>query len=252
MKKLTIAFITAILIIAVLAAPALACGPQSEADVELSDIDVKGELFVGQTVTASGAIIITADAETWGFLSAAYAESDASYSVVTPDSTIIASGSNYLSDFDVGLFRASADGSQVFEWTADVELTQDGDWVVSHSGEALAWAGSLLPPWCSFSECSGQYTLTFAVIYPKFTTPNALKIFLPNGSKWYWYCGRATQEDIDLTDGIVRIQIPAGTWITCPNGEAAQQLRIAEDGSVLKGIEFNCCNGGEVVISVVK
>lgn len=150
MRRLILSAGLALILLFSLCSVALASDPL-DVQVEVSDIVVVGDPWVGNTITASGTvtIIATSDAPLKTLqVSYAEAESDASFTVTDPNGITVDSGANSESDDDDGwkLTKklsdpASADASQTLTWSSDIYLNQAGDWVITQGGEASAeWA----------------------------------------------------------------------------------------------------------------
>jgi hypothetical protein len=214
MKKYWLAILGALLAVALLAAPALAWGG-TETGVTCGDIEVSNpNPVVGATVTFSGTVDIVSEASATGFISSAYAGSDAWYCVTAPDGSE-SSGNNLITDYNVGLLSANADGSQTYGWSIVVRLMQKGIWTVGQGGSAEAWYFSLLPLGYDYSEdCSAvslnikPHTTTILSSHP------VLIIETPDGRGCYFasdgWDGKTTQ-DIVLDSGGWKVQIDKGT-----------------------------------------
>jgi hypothetical protein len=229
-KKLWIAFAIAMAALMIIASPALAWGgSDANADVECSDIDVTGDTpTVGTTITFSGTVDITAEAHTCGFLSVASADSYAYYVIIDPEGCIVDQGSCGISDWDIGLFSAGADASQIFVWSSDVFIALAGDYIAEHGGSAEAFYGSLFWPQigCDCDSCLASRTVVAhqgamlstarvrpylviqlpadGVIYQK---DHSEKFFTSDG----W--GDPTSDTIVYTDGIWQVEVADDTII---------------------------------------
>jgi len=230
MKKLWIAFAIAMAALMVFAGPALAWGgSDANADVDCSEIDVTDETpVVTSSITFSGTVDITAEANARGFISTASASSYAYYVIRDPESNIVDQGSNDSSDWDLGLFRANADASQTFVWSSLVYIALVGDYVAEHGGSAEASYLTVFWPGlgCDSDSCMAQRTV---IAHPAASLSTArtrpiLTVQLPTGGQGYlsdhserfftsdgW--GDPTTDVIVYTDGIWQVEIPVDTII---------------------------------------
>ena len=233
MKKLWIAFAIAMAALMIFASPALAWGgSDADADVDCSDIDVTDDApFVGSTITFSGTVDITAEANARGFISMARANSYAYYEIYDPESNIVDEGSSHAWDWEFGFCSADADAGQTFVWSADVYIDLVGDYVAKHGGSAFAFYFTKRPfrPFrigADFDSCSVERTVTSrsAVIATMSAIHPYLVIQLPAGGVIYekdhakkffgsdgW--GNPTSDFIVYSDGIWQVEIDDGTVI---------------------------------------
>lgn len=249
MKKTKLKAIFGIILIAVLAlilaaTPVFAWGGGEETDVDW-DIEVLEDppYYVGIEVTVVAQANITAEAEAnWWFVKDfAEASSEATFTVLAPDGTILYtdSGSNY--DFESKWFGAEADASFLFEWQLFFAPEQIGVYQALLEGEASAEQGFsiwVFPFVLGSSSASGGGGVTFRVEPLPPPMPDYFCIHLPDATHCFVYQGKATDGDIDVSDGTWRIQIPTGTWILNPDGSMAKKLVVDENGNILGDIAF--------------
>jgi len=118
--------------------PVLAAGWE-DVDVEVSEIEVEGDPYVGKWITASGTVTIISESSALGFPAYAYAESDAGYRIADPnDETVDEGGGAYQYNDDYGLIWATAEAGQTYEWESRFVLDEKGDYIVAQGGEAYA------------------------------------------------------------------------------------------------------------------
>ena len=232
MRKIITSLLVSILAVALLATPALAWGGgDANADVQIEFFDDPVFGYVGQTMTVSGVVTVTAEAETGFLLSYAEAWSSASYTVLDPNGVTINSDS--VGDYDSDWFFANADASIVFPFSTEVYLSSQGDWVVAVESEAFARYWSL---WSSDSDY--DYLLNLITIQAMSRGGGSLGAeydgqFLVIIQSWNqrkaydwvetWTNGKTLKDGVDQsgrvdtanTHDIYRIVIPEGTKITC-------------------------------------
>ncbi len=238
MKKILTGLTLALVAILMFSSVALAwCGSDADADVNCGDVTVNdSDLIEGDTVTFSGSIDIEADAYTYGLLCWGEAESEAGYSITNPLGYSVGD-SNYEEDSDYGIFSASVNADQTFNWSYQTELTT-GYWTVDQYGLANAYVNCLLGR--DKSDCDSDSNSTMFRVYSKSHSPDNFKIFLPNKvSKSYFYCGAAVPEDITFTDGTWEVFLPAGMWMKLPKTwDNAHYLKIGDGGKIISDIKF--------------
>jgi hypothetical protein len=232
MRKLWMAFAIAMVALMMVASPALAWGgggSDASANVDCGDIDVTDDSpMVGTTITFSGTVDITATAHVCGFVSSTGAQSEAWYFITDPEGTVIYSGHQVLSDFDLGLLGASSDASQIYVWSQDVPITMIGDYTAEHGGSAEACYFSLIPLRydSAIDERSSQRTVTShgGAGLGMVASPARLVIQLPAGlavekplhSKSFFSSdgwGDPTSDVIVYSDGTWQVEIPDGTIV---------------------------------------
>ena len=231
MKKLWIAFVIAMVASILVASPALAWGGHSDADadVECSEIEVTDDTpAVGTTITFSGTVNITAEANAWGFGSMAHASSYAYYVITDPEGHLVADGSSADSDWDFGFCWASADASQTFVWSSDVYVALVGDYIAEHGGSARAYYATLFPfrmgGDCDCDKAQRTVTSHSGAGLGMVSSPARLVIQLPaelivekpNHSKFFFPSdgwGDPTTDFIVYSDGIWMVEIADGTII---------------------------------------
>lgn len=133
-KKLLFLIMAALLAAILIVTPVLA----DDVDVEVSDIEVSGPTYYGATVTVSGSVTITAEADSdvWGWWDYANAGSSAYYEI-TNGAAVISQDSNDLYDSDSGPWGASASASQTYNWSYTFFVGQ-GEYNITQGGEAFA------------------------------------------------------------------------------------------------------------------
>lgn len=259
MKKLIIALVLAVVMVAGFSLPAFAWGGE-DVDVDVSGIVIGGGTGFNEVLNVSGTVIITTVAEShpatwqWGYASG---NSQADYGITAPDGSPIAIGSNSESDFALGVnppgplnFPAIADASQTFTWSASAVLNQAGIWTISQSGIADAeWATFLL--WWQTAHGEGFdsaiKTITFTVVSPRGVSDGKGKEFIVycNGNRgnfpWMepegWRNGETIAEDSTF-DWVIgthqyRLVIPEGAVVTGYNGQQVYFLDVSVyNGSV--------------------
>jgi hypothetical protein len=247
MKKLWIAFAIAMAALMVFAGPALAwgggCGgSNANADVDCSEIDVTDETpVVGTTITFSGTVDITAEANARGFISTASASSTAYYVIRDPEGYIVDQGFSNMSDCDFGLFSANADASQTFYWYSDVYIDMVGDYLAEHGGSAEAfyltvfWPGS----GCDSDSCSVQRTVLAHSNAPLSTgrTRPILTVQTSEDRELFFTSdgwGDPTTDLIVYNDGTWQVEIADGTRILL-DGEWHKKtwVEVDDQGNVI-------------------
>lgn len=243
-KRIATALLVALTALLGLAVPALAWGGETT-DVSVSPITITGNTNVGQTVTLSGTVTVTSSADAGGaFFAAAYADSNAYFSVDNPNATTVASGSNSQSQLGFGgfwVFPASADASQTYGWSADVVLDQYGYWQASQGGDANALWFTIFPFGGGGDSASGGNFLMFYAFpgNPGMIPPDGWVTFELNTMgyehffDWVepkWDEGKTLAEDAcaEFAAGgeQYRICIPKGTEITGWNGAKISSLSL--------------------------
>jgi len=234
-KIIGIAVALAVIATMLFGSTALAWGDEN-VNVELSEIDIDGKTQVGNEVTISGTVTIVSTAEARGFLCGAYAESGAWYEVSNPDNITVVSGSNSEADWDVGLFHADADTSQVYAWQTTINLNQAGIWAAGLGGEAFAAWGCLLGGGGS-DEALNSFYITFAVRHRP-EGKGYIQVWLPDAKSHFQRNGNRRFAPIDFNDGTWRFQLAPNVLAWSGEGGAATRIIVDENGQVVNDVWF--------------
>jgi len=247
-RKLLLALSIALIAVMTFSTATFAWGWE-DVDVELSEITVDGGHNVGTVVTASGTVTITAEGVAIGFPSYAYAESKGIYRIKDPEGALVERSVNTVGDDDSGLLWATADASQVFNWSSTFTLEQGGYYSIKHRG--IAMAGYETGFW--FWEDSGEATdstassILWRAKYPMFSPLENwgcpaqfyLRVGQASYSQNYHWAdgstgGTTIRDDISqvgaINGGQYRIDISAGTVITNYGNRSAGYLLFSMNG----------------------
>ncbi len=240
MKGITnkITIILAVLAALVTSSPALAWDGE-QANVVVSEIQVDGYPWVGDTVTVSGTVCVTAGAMSLGMFPSAEAYSLAGYMIADPDGNLVYYDTNAIVDSDSGFFYAAADASQVYNWEVDLMLNRGGDYEVAQGGYAAAeWEQGF---WIFYTSGSAEdfdmacQTIT-AIPRPSYGVRTFTVLFPSGYQEKFRYCGHSTDETVFVTDGEWVLKIPKGMALYYDGWKKPARLRITEDGQIVYSI----------------
>jgi len=222
-KRIWLTMLSVLMLVTLVASPVLSYDPLY-VSVDVSDMDVIGGHFIGDEITASGTVTVTATAEAHGFPSFAYAESDAWYSISDPGASVVSGGAAALQDFDMGLFSADADASQTFEWSETFQLGRVGEYNIEQGGSGYAMYSQGFWFWHSSGSESAEAWNSVLWQSNKVTAalPDRFTVNILGTSKEYrweggYTDGRVLRDAVDLQGAMngcqLRLYIPAGTVV---------------------------------------
>jgi hypothetical protein len=239
MKKLWIAFAIAMVAVMMVASPALAWG-NVNANVDCSDVNVTDDSPpVGTTITFSGTVTITSNANICCYKPMSGSYSNAWYEIYDPDGVLVYSDNQEITDVDWanGCAYVETDAGQVYCWSQDVYIELVGDYLALQGGFAGTssgyWVSSPCPPYYRYypiysdtDSCSANRTVTShaGAGLGMVASPARLVIQLPAGlavekplhSKSFFSSdgwGDPTSDTIVYNDGIWQVEIADGTIV---------------------------------------